>query len=54
MASAGYRPSQGAALLPDHIPLDANLPYILITDERREVKTRNAKHMIPLAGVSLQ
>lgn len=54
MVNTGYRPSEGAALLPHHIRLDAKVPHIVITDEGRQVKTRNARRTIPLAGVSLQ
>lgn len=54
MVNTGYRPSEGAALLPHHIRLDGAVPHIEITDEGRQVKTRNAKRKIPLAGVSLQ
>ncbi|MCB6179039.1 tyrosine-type recombinase/integrase [Rhodobacter sp. Har01] len=54
MINTGYRPSEGAALLPTHIQLDGTVPHILIRPEGRQLKTRNAKRTIPLAGVSLQ
>lgn len=54
MINTGYRPSEGAALLAHHIRLEATVPHIVITDEGRQVKTRNAKRTIPLAGVSLE
>lgn len=54
MINTGYRPSEGAALLPHHIHLDGKVPYIQILPEGRQVKTRNAKRQIPLTGVSLE
>lgn len=54
MINTGYRPSEGAALLPHHIHLEAAVPHISILPEGRQVKTRNAKRVIPLTGVSLE
>ncbi|QPZ91942.1 tyrosine-type recombinase/integrase [Thioclava electrotropha] len=53
MINTGYRPSEGAALLPQHIRLEGAVPYVMIRPEGRQLKTRNAKRDIPLAGVSL-
>lgn len=53
MVNTGYRPSEGAALLPHHIHLDAKVPHIEILPEGRQVKTRNSKRKIPLVGISL-
>lgn len=54
MINTGYRPSEGAALLPMHIQLDGDVPYILIRPEGRQLKTRDSKRTIPLTGVSLE
>lgn len=54
MINTGYRPSEGAALLPMHIQLDGKVPHIMILPEGRQLKTSNAKRTIPLAGVSLE
>ena len=53
MINTGYRPSEGAALLASHIHLEGDVPYIHILPEGRQVKTKNAKRTIPLAGISL-
>lgn len=54
MVNTGYRPSEGAALLPTHIQLEGKVPYIEIRPEGRQLKTSNAKRTLPLAGVSLE
>lgn len=54
MINTGYRPSEGAALLASHIHLEGDVPYIHILPEGRQVKTKNAKRIIPLAGISLE
>lgn len=54
MVNTGYRPSEGAALLPLHIQLEGDVPHILIRPEGRQLKSRNARRTIPLAGVSLE
>jgi len=53
MINTGYRPSEGAALLPMHIQLEGAVPYILIRPEGRQLKTKTSKRTIPLAGISL-
>ncbi len=53
MVNTGYRPSEGAALLPHHIHLDHSVPHISIEAEGRQLKSACAKRIIPLAGVSL-
>jgi integrase len=53
MINTGYRPSEGAALLPMHIRLEGAVPYILIRPEGRQLKTKTSKRTIPLAGISL-
>jgi integrase len=54
MVNTGYRPSEGAGLLPHHIRLDTNVPHIRIEPEGRSLKSPRARRVIPLAGVSLK
>ncbi|MDP3341503.1 DUF6538 domain-containing protein [Frigidibacter sp.] len=54
MVNTGYRPSEGAALLPAHIRLDQDVPHISIEAEGRQLKSIYAKRVIPLVGVSLE
>jgi integrase len=54
MVNTGYRPSEGAGLTRDQIRLDVNVPHISIEALGRELKSRNAKRIIPLVGVSLE
>ncbi|WP_235952785.1 DUF6538 domain-containing protein [Alterinioella nitratireducens] len=54
MVNTGARPSELAALTPECIRLDANLPHISIEAVGRQLKTQNARRVIPLLGVSLE
>ncbi|GAA4223604.1 integrase [Sagittula marina] len=54
MINTGYRPIEGAALLPQRIKLEGAVPMIEIRPDEREVKTDRAIRDIPLAGVSLE
>ena len=54
MVNTGYRPSEGAGLLPEHIRLDASIPHIDIQPVGRTLKTRRSQRKIPLVGVSLE
>lgn len=54
MVNTGYRPSEGASLLPEHIRLDHNVPHISIEPGERELKSAYARRKIPLLGVSLE
>lgn len=54
MINTGYRPSEGAGLTRDQVRLDVNVPHISIEPVGRELKSRNAKRIIPLVGVSLE
>ena len=54
MVNTGYRPSEGAALLPHHIRLDHPVPHISIEPDGRQLKSSSSKRIIPLAGVSLE
>jgi integrase len=54
MINTGYRPSEGAALLPQHIQLEGAVPHILIRPEGRQLKSKNAKRTLPLTGISLE
>lgn len=54
MVNTGYRPSEGAGLSRDQIRLDHNIPHISIEPVGRELKSKNARRVIPLVGVSLE
>lgn len=55
MINTGYRPGEGAGLLPEEIRLDSNVPHIIIQPNRiRALKTAQSKRTIPLTGVSLE
>ena len=53
MVNTGFRPSEGAGLLPQHIRLDVEIPHISIEPVGRTLKSQYARRVIPLAGVSL-
>jgi integrase len=54
MINTGYRPSESAGLLPEHIRLDTDIPHISIEPAGRQLKNTTSKRVIPLAGVSLE
>ncbi|UWQ17917.1 DUF6538 domain-containing protein [Jannaschia sp. M317] len=54
MVNTGYRPSEGANLLPAHIRLADRVPHISIEPAGRQLKSAYARRIIPLAGVSLE
>ena len=54
MVNTGYRPSEGAGLMPDQIRINHNIPHISIEPVGRELKSKNARRVIPLVGVSLE
>lgn len=55
MINTGYRPSEGAGLLPDEIVLTANVPHIIIQpNKNRALKNTQSERIIPLTGVSLE
>lgn len=54
MVNTGARPSELAALTRDQIQLGAATPHISIEPVGRQLKTRNARRVIPLTGVSLK
>jgi integrase len=54
MVNTGARPSELAALTPECIRLDHAVPHISIEAVGRQLKTGNAKRVIPLVGVSLE
>ncbi len=55
LIETGCRPSEIINLLPEHIHLDAVVPYISIKPrEKREIKTESSIRDIPLVGVSLE
>lgn len=53
MVNTGYRPSEGAALTAQTIRLDTTVPHISIEPDGRQLKSQNARRIIPLTGVSL-
>lgn len=54
MVNTGYRPSEGAGLLPEHIHLDCDHPHIEILPVGRALKSKYSRRIIPLCGVSLE
>lgn len=54
MINTGYRPSEGAGLLPEHIRLDGPIPFISIEPVGRQLKNEHSERVIPLTGVSLE
>lgn len=54
MINTGARPSELAALTNDQIKLDTNVPHISIEPVGRQLKSANARRVIPLCGVSLE
>ena len=54
MVNTGYRPSEAQGILPHHIHLDGDVPYIEFKPEGRQLKTATSARKIPLAGISLE
>jgi len=54
MINTGYRPSEGANLLSEHIHLDTNIPHIEIRPVNRTLKTKHSQRIIPITGISLE
>ncbi len=54
MVNTGARPSELAALTASQIRLDVNLPHISIEPVERQLKSANARRIIPLCGVSFE
>jgi len=54
MINTGCRPSELAALTANTIHMSANVPYISIEPEGRQIKTKHAKRTVPMLGVSLE
>ncbi len=54
MINTGARPSELAALTRAQIRLDANVPHISIEPVARQLKSANARRIIPLCGISLE
>lgn len=54
MVNTGARPSELAALTSGQIRLDTNVPHISIEPVVRQLKSANARRVIPLCGVSLE
>jgi integrase len=53
MVNTGYRPSEAAGLLPEHIHLEGKVPFISIEPVGRQLKNKQSIRQIPLTGVSL-
>lgn len=53
MINTGCRPAELAGLLPHHIHLRGDHPYISIEPEGRQLKTVQSRRKIPLVGASL-
>jgi integrase len=53
MVNTGARPSELASLTRDQIHLEADVPHISIEPVERQLKSANAKRIIPLCGISL-
>ena len=54
MVNTGARPSELAALTADQIRLNDNVPHISIEPVGRQLKSANARRVIPWCGVSLE
>jgi len=54
IVNTGARPSELAGLTADQIKLDSNTPHISIEAVDRQLKSANARRVIPLCGVSLE
>lgn len=54
MVNTGARPSELAALTPECIRLDTDVPHISIEAVGRQLKSKNARRVITLLGVSLE
>ncbi len=54
MINTGMRPSEIAALSPECIKLNANVPHVSIEPVGRHLKSKNARRVVPLLGVSLE
>ncbi|MDO9581848.1 MAG: tyrosine-type recombinase/integrase [Desulfomicrobium sp.] len=54
MVNTGCRPSELAALSAKTIRLDHDVPHIAIEPEGRQIKSKYAKRIVPLLGVSLE
>lgn len=54
MINTGYRPSEGAALLPKRIRLYGDIPFIEIRPDLRTLKNIHSERDIPLTGISLE
>jgi integrase len=54
MINTGARPSELASLTTDTVILNSKVPHIKIEPGERQLKSRNARRVIPLVGVSLE
>lgn len=55
MVSTGYRPSEGAGVMPDEIRLDTDIPHLVIQpNKNRSLKNEHSERVVFLTGVSLE
>ena len=54
LIETGARTSEICNLRPEHIHLDADVPYIAIRPKGRELKTHTSRRDLPLVGVALE
>jgi integrase len=54
VAMTGMRPSEIAALTESRIFVRANIPYVSIEPEARQLKTRHSEREMPLVGLALE
>ncbi|WP_169305478.1 tyrosine-type recombinase/integrase [Hyphomicrobium denitrificans] len=54
VAMTGMRPSEVAALSENRVFLQANIPYVSIKPEARQLKTRHSERDMPLVGLALE
>jgi integrase len=54
MVNTGYRPSEAAGLMPEHIRLDHDIPHIAFEPVGRQLKNDQSRRVIPLTGISLE
>jgi integrase len=54
VATTGMRPSEVAALTESRIFVRANVPYVSVEPEARQLKTRHSERDMPLVGLALE
>jgi len=54
VAETGIRPSEAVNVLPHHIVLNNDVPYLKIVAEKRVTKTKSSPREVPLVGLALE